>query len=270
MNLHFKDIELLNKLNNSTLFTCVFGSKMYQIDDANSDTDYIHVYAPSLSERNTFYSSHHQLQYKDIIKNEDHVYVNIFAFLKNILNGDSTTFFEIINHESIKNSPLRFLWEMRHAFYNYKILRSYNGICRRDIRELPKQKSEEDKNKKLTHVLRGHIFSKMIMDKSFNPIISEELKAEIKTIKSITNWEERKKVAYKLKKEVEEYRKYISKLHDSDNFPLPTFMDVENQKLLDKYMNELINSDIWKERSNWFMDLNIFYEANENVEIKYE
>lgn len=268
MNLHFKDIELFEKLKAATLHKAVIGSTMYGTNDSNSDLDYLYIYVPSISEKNTFYPSHHQLQYKE--NGIDHNFVNIFTFFKNCIIGDSTINFEIINNESIKDSPLSFLWDMRYAFYNYKILRSYNGLCRRDLRELPKQTTEEEKNKKLAHVLRGHIFSKMIMEKNFNPIVSEELKAEIKTIKSITHWEERKNVTYKLKEEVEAYRKYISELYDSENFPLPTFMVVENQKLLDKYMSELINSDIWKERSDWFMDLTAFYEANENVEIKYE
>lgn len=268
MNLHFKDIELFEKLKAATLHKAVIGSSMYGTNDENSDIDYLYIYVPSISERNTFYPSHHQLQYKE--NGVDHNFVNLFTFFKNCINGDSTINFEIINHESIKNSPLVFLWDMKHAFYNYKILRSYNGLARRDIRELPKQTSEADKSKKLAHVLRGHEFSKMIMEKTFNPIITEELKSKIKRIKAIDHWNERKTVTEFLKEEVENYRKYISELYDSDKFPMPTFMSVENQILLDNHMTKLINSDVWKERCNWFMNLNAFYEANENVEIKYE
>ncbi len=267
MNIHFKDIELFEKLKKATLHKVVIGSLMYGTNHENSDVDYLYIYVPSISERNTFHPSHHQLQYKE--NGIDHNFVNIFTFLKNCLNGDSTINFEIINHESIKDSDIGFLWELRYAFYNYKILRSYNGLARRDLRELPKY-AEEDKNKKIAHVLRGHEFSKMIMDKNFTPIITGSLKEEITLLKKLSDWKERKEATDILKDKVEAYRKVISELYDSKIFPLPSFMSVENQIKLDSYMNDLINSEIWKEKSNWNMDLKAFYEANENPEINYE
>ncbi len=267
MNIHFKDIELFEKLKNATLHKVVIGSSMYGTNDVNSDVDYLYIYVPSISECNTFYPSHHQLQYKE--NGIDHNFVNIFTFFKNCLNGDSTINIEVISHDSIKNSYLSFLWDMRFAFYNYKIVRGFSGLCRRDLRELPKY-AENEKNKKIAHVLRGHEFCKMIMENRFNPIISDTLKDSIVKIKSLSDWKERKDVCETLKADVEAYRKYISELYDTKNFPLPSFMSVENQIILDKHVNDLIASDIWKEKSNWKMDLKAFYEANENPEINYE
>lgn len=268
MNIHFKDIELFEKLKKATILKTIFGSKLYGIDDINSDIDYLYIYVPSISERNTFYPSHHHLQYKEKNNNIDHIFVNIFTFLKNCINGDSPIFFEIINHDSILNSPLNFLYDMRKSFYNYKIIRSYNGIAKRDIKELSKQISEHDKNKKLAHVLRGHEFSKMIYNLDFNPIINSELKEEIFKIKNISDWKVRKEITEKLQLEVENFRK---KLTDDYNnkFSLPKFMLVEDQIKLDVKLSELINSDIWKEKLNWYMDLKEFYIANENTEINY-
>lgn len=267
MNIHFKDIELFEKLKKATLHKVVIGSSMYGTNDENSDIDYLYIYVPSISERNTFYPSHHQLQYKE--EGIDHNFVNIYSFFKNCIVGDSTINFEIINHESIKDSPLSFLWDMREAFYNYKIIRSYNGLARRDIRELPKY-SEEDRNKKIGHILRGHEFSKMILNKDFSPIINDELKAKLKAIKSLDNWKDRKDITDVLKEEVEAFRKQISALYDTNDFNMPSFMSIENQIILDEHMNKLINSDTWKQKSDWVMDLKMFYEANENVEIRYE
>ncbi len=267
MNIHFKDIELFEKLKKATLHKVVIGSTMYGTNDENSDIDYLYIYVPSISERNTFHPSHHQLQYKE--DGIDHNFVNIFTFLKNCLSGDSTINFEIINHESIKDSELSFLWDLRYAFYNYKILRSYNGLARRDLRELPKY-ADEDRNKKIAHVLRGHEFSKMIMSKEFSPIITGSLKEEIFNIKKLADWKERKDATDLLKDIVEAYRKEISVLYDTKTFPLPMFMSVENQIVLDKHIHYLINSNLWNEKSNWYMDMNAFYEANENPEINYE
>ena len=267
MNLHFKDIELFEKLKKATLHKALIGSHMYGTNDINSDYDYLYIYVPSLSERNSFYQSHHQLQYKE--NGIDHNFVNIFTFLKNCIIGDSTINFEVVQSQDIQNSDIGFLWDMREAFYNYKILRSYNGLCRRDLRELPKA-SEENKNKRIAHILRGHIFSKMILEKKFNPVISDDLKIKINEIKNFKDWKVRKDFTEILRNEVEEFRKYISVLYDTKDFSLPTFMSIENQIILDKQVNELIYSDVWKEKSKWIMDMNLFYEANENPEIRYE
>jgi hypothetical protein len=268
MNLHINDKELFENLKNATLYKTIIGSKMYQVDDINSDTDYLYIYVPSISERNCFYPSHHQLQYKE--NGIDYNFVNIFTFLKNCLVGDSTINFEIIHDENIKNSSLYFLSEMRYAFHNYKIIRSYNGLARRDLRELRKQTSDFDKNKKIYHAFRGHNFSKMILEKNFNPLNKDDLNSEIFKIKSLKDWEERQYITESLKTDIENFRKHISELYNSNTFTFPDFMSIENQTILDKHMSNLINSDIWKKKSDWVMDMKLFYDANENVEIKYE
>jgi len=268
MNLHFKDIELFEKLKAATLHKAVIGSSMYGTTDSNSDVDYIYIYVPSISEKNCFYPSHHQLQYKE--DGIDHNFVNIFSFLKNCIIGDSSINFEIVFDNSIKNSPLSFLYDNKEAFYNFKIMRAYLGFCNRDIRELRKQKNDTEKNKKISHVLRGLEFYKMILDKKFNPIVTDELKAKINRIKSIDNWKDRQDITEQLKVDVDICRKELNLLYNSEKFHYPTFMSVENQIIIDNNLSDLINSDIWKEKSNWVMDMNPFYIANENVEITYE
>lgn len=267
MNIHFKDTELFESLKKATIHRAVVGSTLYGTNHVDSDVDYLYIYIPSISERNTFYPSHHQLQFKE--KYTDHNFVNIFTFLRNCLNGDSCVNFEAIHHEPIKSSVLGFLWDMRHSFYNYKILRSYNGFAKRDIREIPKQTSDLDKNKKLAHAFRGHLFSKMILTKNLIPTLPEYLKEEIRKIKILENDRERKNITDQLAFDIEEFRKQISALYDSKNFPLPSFMKVDDQILLDKHLNALINSELWKEKSNWDMNLKCFYEVNENTDIRY-
>ncbi len=268
MNLHFKDTELFEKLEKATLFKAVVGSHMYGTNTEKSDLDYLSIYVPSISERNTFYQSHHQLQFKG--DGVDHNYVNVFTFLKNLINADSTINLEVVCHESIKDSCLGFLYEIRDVFYNYKIVRGYTGFCNRDLKHLPKQPNDYEKNKKLCHVVRGLDFAKQVYDKKFSPIISEETKESFDIIMSIDNWEIRKKVTDSLKEEVDAYRKFISEKYDSADFHLPTFMKVENQKILDYEISKLIKTDNWKEKSQWHMDLDMFYDANENYEIRYE
>ena len=267
MNIHFKDKNTFKKLTDATIFTVQFGSRMYGTNDENSDTDLLHIYVPSISERNSFWPSHHQLQYKD--NDTDHNFVNVFAFIKNLINGDSSVNFEIINHESIKGSPLDFLFYIRHSFYNYKILRSFNGFCRRDIREYHKANSDLEKNKRIGHIIRGHEFSKMILDKNFSPIIIGDLKEKLLNIKNLSDNKERKNIVSELKSDVEGFRIRINELHDQKNLGLPMFMNVDDQIILDRHINDLINSSVWNDRKDWYLEMRCFFEANENPEIKY-
>lgn len=267
MNLHFKDIELFEKLKKATLHTVLVGSHMYCTNDVNSDKDYLYIYVPSISERNTFYPSHHQLQYKE--DGIDHIFINIFSFLKNCLNGDSSINIEAIFHESMKDSSISFLWDMKEAFYNYKILRSYLGICNRDLKEISKQSTEKNKSKKLAHVYRGLEFCKSILNMSFNPIVNKEIKEKIIDIKNIKEWNIRNVLILELKEEVETLRKKLNILHDNKELHFPLFMSIENQKKLDLNLNNLINSKLFLEKSSWYMDLSMFYYVNENPEINY-
>ncbi len=266
MNIHFNDKELFKKLQKATLFKGIVGSKMYGTDDLNSDTDYLYIYVPSINQRNTFNKSHHQLQYKE--ERIDHNFVDVFTFINNIVKGDSTISFELISHESIIDSPLGFLYDMKHAFYNYKIIKSYNGMAIRDSKFLQRNDyNQRALEKRLFHIFRGHEFSEMILNKEFNPVIAgtslmdkfEDFKIDYCETNIIQFVDE----------VLKPFRAKINEIKDNDPEFFPEFMRVEDQNLLDKKLNELIYSNIWIKKQNWNMRLNMFYEVNENIEIKY-
>jgi hypothetical protein len=196
--------------------------------------------------------------------------VNIFAFLKNCINGDSVINFEVIHHEEIQHPPLKFLWDLRFSFYNYKIIRSYNGLGRRDIREIPKQVGDYDKNKKIAHALRCLEFSKLVMDRAFSPKVSEELKNRIQQIKKIQDWKERNEISEIVRQDLELSRARITELYSTGKSSFPSFMTLVDQQKLDSKLNQLISSDLWKEKCEWEMNLFPFYDAHENPDIRYE
>lgn len=77
--------------------------------------------------------------------------------------------FEICNSTDLLNTKLQFLYDNRIAFYNYKILRSYLGLARRDLKHLDKAtknkpSTNRNKNKKLIHAIRGYYTAKQILE----------------------------------------------------------------------------------------------------------
>lgn len=271
MNIHINK-ELFVILQKATLYSTYIGSTMYGTDDENSDKDIINIYAPSISEQNSFCNSHHQLQYKDLENNIDYIFVNIKTFIHNCLNGDSSINIETIFEPKIKDSILSFLYEMRYEFLNYKIIRSYLGFANRDLKDLNKQKTNVEKNKKLAHVYRGLQFASDILDNCFESVLDKnsETYKTIMKIKNIETDTERFETFEYLRNAVSEKRLYLNKLYDSKDFVYSSYMNIESQRKLDKHLEFLISRDEYKYKSKWYLDMTMFYNANENPEFRYE
>ncbi len=166
MNIHFTDKELFEKLQKATIAKVIVGSHMYGTNNENSDIDYLNIYATSENELNSFIQTNHQLQYKE--EGIDHNFVSLHSFLKNIINGDSTINFEVVASDSLIGTDLQFLTDYRSLFITHTMIRSYLGICRRDIKYYHKCENEYDKIKKLRHIIRGYIYAKTMVSHVFD------------------------------------------------------------------------------------------------------
>ena len=173
MNIHFTDKNLFEKLKKATLAKVVVGSRMYGIhnDDINkgplSDTDFLYIYATSENELTSAIQTHHQLQFIDEDGN-DHNFVSLHTFVRNILNGDSTINFEVVQSGALFNTNLEWLHDLRSHFITYTIIRSYLGLARRDVKHYHKANTEELKKKRLGHIIRGYIYAKDMIHDQFN------------------------------------------------------------------------------------------------------
>lgn len=119
--------------------------------------------------------------------------------------------------------------------------------------------------KKLSHIIRGHEFAKMILNKDFNPVFNDELKnicnefVEHYLHNDMNNY---------IDEIIKPFREELNYLKDHKN--LPEQVNVHDQILLDRGLLNLIKSNIYKDKMNWGMDLTLFYQVNENPEIKYD
>jgi hypothetical protein len=270
MNIHFEDKILFDKLKNASLAVAEFGSILYKTNDKNSDIDLHYIYATSDNELNSFLKSHHHLQYNE--EGVDHIFVNLHTFLRNTINGDSSVLFEIIHSGQFIGTPLEFLYQMRNAFNNYSIIRSYCGFCKRDCEHYHKKKTHREQLKALSHIHRGYYFAKSIMEGNFR-LIDEEFLEVYKVIKNI------KENDFKFKKQflelgkinINNLREELNNKFNNHTLGLPKYMTTENQKLLDENINKLMFTENYYNRNSFLkhFDMNIFYNAFEN-EINYQ
>jgi predicted nucleotidyltransferase len=271
MNIHFKDKEAFEDLKRLSVFSIKIGSWMYGTNDEYSDSDILYIYVPSYEEMNSMASNHHQFQYKE--DGVDHIFVDIYNFLKNALNGDSTINFEVINHPSLKDSKLDFIYNRRKYFSNHKIIRSYLGMARRDIKHISNQDTDRNKNKKLNHVLRGYAFCELILANSFSPLIDKDsnLYREIQYNKTLDDSRERHERGKVLLEKVSKLRDDVNEKLDSGTLGFPQYMNVTESYLLDESLSKWVA--LWRKelgKSSYFSKLKILmYDAMEN-DIKYE
>lgn len=254
MNIHIKDKSLFEQLKENSIFNIEIGSGMYGTSDENSDKDLLFIYKPFLLERNSFSITHHQFQYKE--DNTDYLFINIYTFIRNALNGDSTINFEIINSPLLKNTIFSYLYENRYDFYNYKIVRSYLGLARRDSQFVFKTNDDREQNKTISHIIRGFYFADRITKGDMNPIIEGELLQIINKVKTLTLNKDKKQI-------LQEYMGYVSELREELNlnkFKLQNYMSIENQYKLDSFISslDLINNNHGEKL------MKLIYDVNEN------
>jgi predicted nucleotidyltransferase len=266
MNIHITDNKLFTKLQHASLIKIAVGSNMYGINHAKSDIDYLYIYPTSDNEINSFLNNIHQLQYKE--ENIDHLFISLKSFITNCLNGDSTINFEVINSIELIGTPLEFLYHMRKAFWNYSIIRSYCGMARRDGKFYFKESGDDYQKKKLIHIWRGYYFGKSILDGIFVNKNSDATDIADR-IRQMNNPLERKNI---LKEGLDLISDLRLKLNSSfGKKEIVKMMSVDNQRLLDLKLKELIFSDEYIMKKNILndFDMSYYYNAFENW-VSYE
>jgi predicted nucleotidyltransferase len=232
MNIHIKDDELVASLFGATLVKTTVGSHLYGTNNEKSDIDYLHIYATSERELLSPVKVHHQLQYK--ADGIDYNFVSLHNFILNCINGDSTINFEVIHSNQLIGTSLEFLNDMKESFISYQLIRSYLGLCRRDIKHYHKAQTEYHKNKKLGHIVRGCMYADSMLKGEFDFYkVNKEFKSILNELDSSNN------------KQLREYEAKVSNLRELLNEKLndgtigyPQYMSFENLTLLD---NELFN-----------------------------
>jgi hypothetical protein len=296
MNIHINEIELFNNLNEISIDKFLIGSHLYNMNNFNSDTDYLSIFILPFKNRNSFLWEHHQLQYKN--NNIDFNFSTIQGFIRNTISGDSTINFELLYSEEFKNSELNWLHKYKEDFNNYSIIRSYLGLAKRDLKIFKSISQNNtiinnETNKKLFHFCRSVLFSNLIMNNDFslllnnkNKIFSDYTDHEIlKHIKNGTlNFFNQDKIYLNndieyinkdslktINKLIEVYENNMNELRNDLNILLDKkqinkFMEIKKLQSLDNELEEYIyNKDKNKNYNIDYVDFkDYFYKALEN------
>lgn len=260
MNIHFTDIELFERLKESSLFRIEVGSKMYGLNTEKSDIDYLYIYPTSENELNSFLNNQHQLQFKE--NNIDHNFTSLHTFLSNLIKGDSTINFEVINSTELLNTCLDFLYINRNDFYNYSIIRSYLGLARRDYKFFFKENDDYEQTKKLIHIIRGVMFAENIINSNFN-LLYDKLLVIANYIRTVNNIK-RTELAHDYSKKCGDIR---NRLNDTLNKKeIVKYLSIDSQKRLDSELFKLIKSEFYINKKNLLNDFDMsrFYNSFEN------
>lgn len=259
MNIHFTDKNLFEKLKKATLAKVVVGSRLYGIhnDDITkgplSDTDYLYIYATSENELFSAIQTHHQLQFIDENGN-DHNFVSLHTFLKNILNGDSTINFEVVQSNELFGSKLDWLTKYKESFITYTVIRSYLGLCDRDIRHFGKANTDYLKKKRLGHIIRGYLYARDMMYDQWNfSLVNVELKSIIDNL-DITNNDTLKE--YRVC--VSELRKELNERLNNKTLGKAQHMAVEDSVEFTKDLTEFCKSNYFKQKQTHIKNFDMF------------
>ena len=108
------------KLKKATIAKVRVGSFVYGTDTIESDEDFLYIYATSENELLSVIQTQHQLQYKSNngyylnTRDIDHNFVSLHNFIKNIISGDSSINYEVIQSEELIGTDLEWLIKYRN------------------------------------------------------------------------------------------------------------------------------------------------------------
>jgi predicted nucleotidyltransferase len=247
MNIRIKNVDFYEQLKMRSLVRIEFGSQLYGTKNEKSDTDYLYIYRTSESELRSFLQSKHAFQFKE--DGFDHNFVSLHAFIRNLLDGDSTIHFEVLHSEDLKNCiELKFLYDMRYDLVNYSIIKSYLGLARRDLKLRNKQKTAYDFAKAILHAYRGFFYAESLMEQNFT----------LKNEKYLNIYQSS---VFDIELLLTQIDKLRNDLNSNNHFN--RYISLENAQKLDFYLHQLMKSDMWA-ALNWEMNLDLFYNAFEN------
>lgn len=262
MNIHINKNQFEFILANTKFDEFIIGSRLYGLNDENSDIDILIVYHPFYNQLIDPFNNHHQFQYKDEEKNVDYNLVDAITFIKNLVSGDSTINFEVIFSDEIKYSCLSFLYFLRNEFLTFNIAKAYLGFAKRDVKSFNKRTTYHDKISGYLHIKRSIYIATAIIEGDLTDLkpIYDKLKIDKELIKK-TNEKSLLNLVKGFDSIINDNRNLLTDLHNKNKITKFLKPDVQNEIL--RNLERIL---IISEKS---LPLDQIHFHNENIEFKY-
>lgn len=263
MNIHISDEKIIRTLENSTVECFEFGSKLYGLDNKNSDIDDVAIVAQNHFFANSFLWEHHSLQKAS--PERDTIFTTMQLLVRNLMTGDSVAYFEIINDENCKGTILEFLYDRREWFYNFSTIRAYLGYARRDI------KHARESGKRFSHAVRCYYAAKMLFNdlvyynniKDYDPVGYQYLHA-LKNETHDMSVRELGKDIQTFKDSIDSLRKQVGeKFNNIIHEPMYRYMSVERLKEIDQFVIEFSRKHVYNGDMN-DVSIDVLYDVLEH------
>lgn len=263
MNIHFNDQVLLNKLKNASLLNLKVGSHLFGLDNENSDEDIFHVHAKAKNQNESFLVETSLLQFKE--KNRDLIFSSLHLFIRTLVNGGNTINFEVLHSQELKNSSLSFLYDHKQEFYNYKNIRAYLGLAKRDLSSLSKDFID---TKRLSHGYRSILSAEAIVQGNYDNNFSNYDK-EFQIIKELKNGNfdgDKKALVLSLEKRTATLREELNNMLNQKK--VIHSLNTNFMKELDSWLRSYTQTSEYLEKSNFETSMDLYYKALEEG-VKY-
>lgn len=259
MNIKFTDEKLFNQLREAAIVHVLVGSRSYRMENEHSDYDLMYVYPTPKNDLKSVFRSHHQLQYKDE-KGNDHLFVSLHTFIRNLVTGDNLLNFEALHTTDFKWSLLGPLAQRKTIFYSQTIVRAYLGRARKDFKKWESPNlSDSVKTKKMNHLIRSYYFAAGVYDGCL------QLEGGMaRTMWHKANSVDAEKQEAYVKNAMHNVDFLRDKLNNNQQY-IPVFMEVNNQQFVDEVVTKVMRSEEYKKKQKTLkdFDMRIFYQANE-------
>ncbi len=278
MNIHFDNPELFQTLLRATLVKVPVGSACYGLQRPDSDDDFFCIFAPP---RNFLadpfvQSCHHMLQFKHHQppqRDVDYNFVDLFLYLKNLARGDSPLGFESLY--GFADTPLDWLYQHRHRFLTFNIIRCYLGYARKDLKLMRRESNEIARNTKVLHSYRSLYFAAQLLaisrDPDSAPAFSMRMDRWVSPLgntpaelRTMTRQEREKHRTWLLSDEPGAIARTRQTLRERlEKNTLPHFLAPSDQALIAELVAEFLKGSLCQSHTLDFLNPSVFYEANE-------
>ena len=210
------------RLYTNRLSEVIIGSKLYGVDDEDSDTDILVFVEFPRSWNLEGYPNYHQSHYDNIKNNTQYIFTDTAQFWMNQRSGDSTINSDVILFSDYIDTSLYTDKYKLALCRTQKVIKAYLGFAKRDIKMI----NDKRKKNKVFHATRSLYCADRLLDNELPTLKDIQDYSVMKnpyTVEELKDWEASLRLELRRLFDAKELKKYH----------VPRVPDTLYQQLLD-------------------------------------